>query len=263
MKNIYLRRWTEKDLPFLIQLETDPDVVKHTTVRFPLSKEKIEVRLNNQIQQQQNYDPFGIWLVESSDHQEFIGWCMLLPRNENQIELGYMIKKDLWNKGYTTEIVKNLVQYAKDHSAVTLVAKIDPENSASEKVLQKNKFQFIKTEIKNDLILKKDITLKIYQKDLTMNQHKPTYTLNDNTSLNRFEFNIENHTAYIDYSINADTLSLNKVFVPKELENQGIASALMKASLNAIKDKKQKVIPVCSFAVSYFEKHPEYKDLLK
>ena len=36
----------------------------------------------------------------------------------------------------------------------------------------------------------------------------------------------------------------------------------MEKVINEAKEKGLKIIPVCSYAVSYFEKNPEYKELL-
>ena len=41
------------------------------------------------------------------------------------------------------------------------------------------------------------------------------------------------------------------------------AKILMEKVINEAKEKGLKIIPVCSYAVSYFEKNPEYKELLK
>ena len=93
-------------------------------------------------------------------------------------------------------------------------------------------------------------------------ENKKSYTLIDNKEKSRFEFQIGEHVAVSDYNISSNTISLTHLGVPKSLENQGIASALMLESLKNIEQRKLKVIPICSFAVTYFQRHPEWQKLL-
>jgi predicted GNAT family acetyltransferase len=93
-------------------------------------------------------------------------------------------------------------------------------------------------------------------------ENKVSYQLIDNTDKSRFEFQIGENVAVSDYIISGSTISLTHVGIPKALENQGIASALMLASLKNIETRQLKVIPVCSFAVTYFQRHPEWQKLL-
>lgn len=70
-----------------------------------------------------------------------MGFYRTQPENYRS-ELGYMILKEYWGKGYVTEAVKTLLDFAFNtlnfHS---IEAVIDPRNVASEKVLQKNGFR--------------------------------------------------------------------------------------------------------------------------
>ena len=88
------------------------------------------------------------------------------------------------------------------------------------------------------------------------------YTLIDNKQKNRFEFQIGDHVAVADYQINGNLISLPHVGVPKELEGQGIASALVLAVLQNIDERKLKLVPLCPFVVTYVQRHPEWKKLL-
>ena len=88
------------------------------------------------------------------------------------------------------------------------------------------------------------------------------YTLIDNSDQKRFEFHIGSEVAVADYRINGNEISLPYVGVPKELEGQGIASALVLAVLKNIEARKLKLIPLCPFVVNYVQRHPEWKKLL-
>ena len=88
------------------------------------------------------------------------------------------------------------------------------------------------------------------------------YTLIDNKEKSRFEFRIGDQVAVADYDINGSTISMPYVGVPKALEGQGIASALVLSVLQTIEERKLKLIPICPFVVTYVQRHPEWKKLL-
>ena len=62
-------------------------------------------------------------------------------------EIEYMILPQFWGKGYATEVAGTLVGLARTDPCVKIIRGLtDPENIASVRVLQKNGFQFDKTE---------------------------------------------------------------------------------------------------------------------
>ena len=74
--------------------------------------------------------------------QDFIGICFLWVR-EDGAEVEYMLLPEYWNHGYATEIVRLLLELAKQHPQVHKVSGItDPDNLPSQKVLTKNGFVF-------------------------------------------------------------------------------------------------------------------------
>lgn len=80
---------------------------------------------------------------------------------------------------------------------------------------------------------------------------------------NRFEANIEGHTAFVDYKRHGDTIWLTHTEVPKELEGRGIGSALAKHALDYAAANSLHVVPACPFIEDYIGSHPEYASLVK
>ncbi len=58
------------------------------------------------------------------------------------------------------------------------------------------------------------------------------------------------------------TVDINHTFVDESLRGQGVASKLLEAVIGQLKERNLKAIPTCSYAISWFEKHPEYKEFL-
>lgn len=74
----------------------------------------------------------------------------------------------------------------------------------------------------------------------------------------------ENPKAYIKYSFEDDnTLSIDSTFVDPEFRGQGVAEQLTDKVVELAKENNYKIVPVCSYAVKYFEKNEEHKELLK
>ncbi|MGB5823472.1 MAG: GNAT family N-acetyltransferase, partial [Proteocatella sp.] len=62
---------------------------------------------------------------------------------------------------------------------------------------------------------------------------------------------------------NSDSIvSINRTFVDSSIKNQGIASKLMESLALKLRDEGKKAYPLCSYAVQWFEKNPQYSDLI-
>lgn len=84
----------------------------------------------------------------------------------------------------------------------------------------------------------------------------------DNTDKSRFEVEIEDKMAIMDYKKKDSKLYILHTEVPKEFEGKGIASAMVKKVLNLIKEKDMKLVSLCPFVSGYIKRHPEYKSLV-
>ena len=82
---------------------------------------------------------------------------------------------------------------------------------------------------------------------------------------NRIYMEDENHTVVAEVTfppIDNNTVAINHTFVDHSLRGQGIAGDLLKATADYLTENNLKAIPTCSYALSWFEKHEEYKDVL-
>ncbi|PLX21079.1 MAG: N-acetyltransferase [Salinivirgaceae bacterium] len=83
------------------------------------------------------------------------------------------------------------------------------------------------------------------------------YQLFHNELNRRYEFHIENHTAYIDYRIKGDIMHLLFAKVPYELEGMGIGRALVFAVMEEVERLGYKVVPHCGFIAVVIKRNPE------
>lgn len=63
--------------------------------------------------------------------------------------------------------------------------------------------------------------------------------------------------------IDENTVDINHTYVSDSLRGQGIAGKLMKAAAEQLQSQNKKAVLTCSFAVKWFERNPEYSNLLK
>lgn len=69
--------------------------------------------------------------------------------------------------------------------------------------------------------------------------------------------------AWIAYEVEGNVMRLLKTYTPPEYRGKGIAAKLTQYAIELAKKNGWAIEPVCSYAVHYFIKHPELKQLLK
>ncbi|WP_346911493.1 GNAT family N-acetyltransferase [Faecalicatena orotica] len=62
--------------------------------------------------------------------------------------------------------------------------------------------------------------------------------------------------------IDENTVNVNHTFVDDALRGQGVAGKLMEELVKELKENGKKAVLTCSYAIKWFEKHPEYDDLI-
>ena len=58
-------------------------------------------------------------------------------------------------------------------------------------------------------------------------------------------------------------VAITHTFVDKSLRGQGVADELMSAVVTELQAQDKQAVAVCSYAVKWFEEHPEHESLLK
>jgi RimJ/RimL family protein N-acetyltransferase len=148
---LILRQFTEADSQLILELNSDPEIVRYVHEPTLKTEEQAEKILLDIILPQYKNN-LGRWAIHTKDNMEFIGWCGLkyLPGSD-EIDLGYRLMQKAWGKGFATEAA----QHTLDHSFKNLDLKLITgrahiENIASIKVLEKIGMDFISEGIVDD-----------------------------------------------------------------------------------------------------------------
>lgn len=99
--------------------------------------------LPNVADKSKNYLYSTLWTAISKIDNKMVGDLCIVgePNADGEIEIGYGTYDEFQNKGFMTEIVRGIVEWAKTQPKVkSIVASTDKTNTASFKVLKKNNF---------------------------------------------------------------------------------------------------------------------------
>lgn len=81
-------------------------------------------------------------------------------------------------------------------------------------------------------------------------------SVTDNTHQSRYEMQVEGVLAIADYNLRDNRLAITHVEVPDALRGQGIAAKLMAHIVEDAKARKLEIVPICSYAAAYMQRHP-------
>ncbi|MDI6819768.1 MAG: GNAT family N-acetyltransferase [Candidatus Hodarchaeaceae archaeon] len=67
---------------------------------------------------------------------------------------------------------------------------------------------------------------------------------------------------YLKYRVSGNLLFIDATFTPEGHRGRGLAERLTRAAIAYAQRNALKIVPNCSYARGYFERHPEYLGLL-
>lgn len=162
-ERLILRKVTIEDIQDMYLYGSDEEVSKYVTwnthetisdtkgfVEFVLNKYK-----NKQV---------SLWGIECKENGKFIGTIDFVwwQPNNKTAEIGYVISKDYWGKGLTSEVAKEIIKFGFEKmNLVRIQARCDVENIGSARVMEKAGMSF-------EGIIRKGIFVKGMHRDLKM-----------------------------------------------------------------------------------------------
>lgn len=137
-ERLILRTWTLDDAPKLFEICADAEVMKYLGTGKPYETIKQANDFLRWAEDYQRENGFCRWAVLLKENREIIGSCgFARPHGTEEIELGYLLGKKFWGKGFATEATKACLQYGFEQLKFNeTIAITDLENVASQRVLE-------------------------------------------------------------------------------------------------------------------------------
>ncbi|MGI8957099.1 MAG: GNAT family N-acetyltransferase [Chthoniobacterales bacterium] len=146
---LFLRHFTAADLDVLAELMANPDFMRFSSGAF--TREQTATFLFDRVIAPAQAGLPSQLAVILREENRLIGYCGFfrqLVDEVNEIEIGYRLHPDYWNRGLATEAARAVRAYAFDVLRLErVISLIHPENHASRRVAEKNGMTLEKTTI--------------------------------------------------------------------------------------------------------------------
>jgi RimJ/RimL family protein N-acetyltransferase len=159
-ERLRLRPFTIADVDLLVELDSDPEVMRYLTNGQPTPRAAIaDGLLPRLIRQYADSPGLGRWAAHVGPGDTFIGWLALDPQPGNEAELGaptggpggeaelgYRLRRAAWGNGYATEGARALVRYAFEELGLDRVyARTMAVNERSRAVMERAGLRYART----------------------------------------------------------------------------------------------------------------------
>jgi RimJ/RimL family protein N-acetyltransferase len=141
-ERLVLRRFTEADVDNLVDLDSDPEVMRFLTggktTPYDVIRNETLPRI---LHFYERFEGFGFWAAIEKSTGEFLGWFEFRLREDSgpdEVELGYRLRRPAWGKGYATEGSRALIRKGFTELGVRrVVAQTMAVNTASRRVMER------------------------------------------------------------------------------------------------------------------------------
>lgn len=138
-----LRKIQTEDIPALVNYANNKKVSQYVlNIPYPYQEPDAVFRISY-VHQGFKTNTRYVFAIALKNNDEFIGEISLhLDRQKNVAELGYWIGEPFWNKGIVTEAIAAVLRFGFEKLNLDLIfATCNADNIASNKVIEKNRFQ--------------------------------------------------------------------------------------------------------------------------
>ncbi len=137
-ERLFLRHFTPDDREDLFKIAQEPGIFQYFPTKTAWDMERVDGNIQHQIDHWDQVG-YGLWAVTLRETGQLMGWCGLefLPET-NETEVGYLLSRVFWGKGYATEAARASVDFGKNNIGLKeIIGLTDPLNIASQRVLEK------------------------------------------------------------------------------------------------------------------------------
>lgn len=133
-ERLVIRKFKKSDVDNLYKLLSDEDIMRY--MEPPYSRERVISFLDAA----GLCDPPLILAVEDFQNN-FVGYVIYHPYEKDSYEIGWVLQKEHWHKGYAKELTKALMEDAKQKTKF-LILECHPQQTATQKIALQNHFLY-------------------------------------------------------------------------------------------------------------------------
>lgn len=90
-----------------------------------------------------------------------------------------------------------------------------------------------------------------------------SFLVEENPAKHRFEILVDDALAgFTAYVPRGEVLVFTHIEVDQRYQNMGVGAALVRGTLDQIRERGGRVVPQCPFVSAFIKRHPEYGDLV-
>lgn len=126
------------DVDLLVELDSDPEVMRYLTGGRPSHRAEVEMVVRGSIGHR--------WIAYDRGTGAVVGWFGIRPSVEHELELGYRLRRDAWGRGLATEGSRALIDLAfRSRGARRVFAQTMAVNVRSRRVMERCGMRFVRT----------------------------------------------------------------------------------------------------------------------
>lgn len=90
-----------------------------------------------------------------------------------------------------------------------------------------------------------------------------SFLVEENPAKHRFEILVDDALAgFTAYLPRGEVLVFTHTEVDERFQNRGVGAALIRGTLDQIRERGGRVVPRCPFMAAFIDRHPDYADLV-
>jgi RimJ/RimL family protein N-acetyltransferase len=125
------------DVDLLVELDSDPDVMRFLTGR-PSTRTEVEAFIRRNLGHR--------WIAVDRTSGEFVGWFGLVPCDDDTFEIGYRLGRQWWGRGLATEGARAIIDGAFTVlGARRVTAQSMAVNQRSRRVMERCGMRYLRT----------------------------------------------------------------------------------------------------------------------
>lgn len=149
-ERLLVRHFTADDSEHFFVLNSNEEIVRY--IRAPKSREECDAFLKEVLAATEANPAIGRWIAVDKVSGIPVGSIGIIPvEGSSNLQLGYAFLPEHWGKGYATELAVAAMHYVFTQTDLhTIYAYTETPNVASQKVLLKAGFKFLRTKMEGE-----------------------------------------------------------------------------------------------------------------